>query len=315
MIVTVTLNPAVDKTVETDRLVHGGLNRIGQVRVDAGGKGINVSKTIRELGGQSLAVGFLGGNSGKVITSALDERGISHDFIRVEGETRTNTKVAEADGTVTELNEPGPAIGEEQIVQLLKKLETYAGPETLFVLSGSVPAGVDSHIYSRIIQLVHERGAKVLLDADGEPFCHALSRKPDMIKPNHVELQEYARCDHPASADELLGTARKLRENGTETVMVSMGAEGAMLVRGAYEAFSPALPVKVQSTVGAGDAMAAALAYAWEKKFGDEETFRLCMAVSAGAVMTAGTQPPGRDTVDMLMKQVSVRRIEIPVVP
>ena len=143
MIITVTMNPAIDKTVEIDELVPGGLNRIRKVEYDAGGKGINVSKTIRELGGTSIATGFLGGNAGKTIQNVLDEKAIKNDFIQVEGETRTNTKVFEKNGAVTELNEPGPIITKEQTETLLKKLEGYANEHTLFVLAGSIPAGVD----------------------------------------------------------------------------------------------------------------------------------------------------------------------------
>ncbi|NBH83302.1 1-phosphofructokinase [bacterium C-53] len=309
MIITVTLNPAIDKTLETDRLVSGGLNRIRNVHSDAGGKGINVSKTIRELGGESIATGFLGGESGKIISSALNKRGISNDFIWVGNETRTNTKVVEDDGTVTEFNEPGPVIAEEQIEQLLCKLSEWAGKNTLVVLSGSAPRGMDTYIYARIIRLLHERGAKVLLDADGELFSKSFSSRPDMMKPNRMELEQFAQYGHHASMEELLCSSREFRDAGTETVLISMGAEGALFARGAYEAFAPALPVQICSTVGAGDAMAAALAFAWEKKFGAEETFRLCMAVSAGAVMTNGTKPPDRGTVDRLMEKVSISRI------
>ena len=122
MIVTVTMNPAIDKTVDIDALERGGLNRIQKVEYDAGGKGINVSKTIRELGGTSIAAGFLGGNAGRTIEAVLNEKGIQNDFIWVDGETRTNTKVFEKSGEVTELNEPGPQILEEQVEQLIKKL-------------------------------------------------------------------------------------------------------------------------------------------------------------------------------------------------
>ena len=195
MIVTVTMNPAIDKTVDIDALERGGLNRIKKVEYDAGGKGINVSKTIRELGGTSVAAGFLGGNAGRTIESVLNEKGIQHDFIWVEGETRTNTKVFETTGEVTELNEPGPEISPAQMEQLIKKLEEYAGAETLFILAGSIPHGVDKGIYAEIIRRVHAHGAKVLLDADGELFRNALDAGPDLIKPNRVELEEFAGYD------------------------------------------------------------------------------------------------------------------------
>ncbi len=303
-IVTVTMNPAIDKTVEIERLVPGALNRITRVEYDAGGKGINVSRTIRELGGESTAVGFLGGNAGKAIEAVLDEKGIRHDFIRVEGETRTNTKVFERDGTVTELNEPGPVISGRQMRELMELLMGYAGERTLFVLSGSVPKGVDQDIYAKIIHMAHERGAGVLLDADGALFAGGMRERPDLVKPNAAELAEYAGYKGEASRGELLLAARSLRRTGTGTVAVSMGKEGALFLMEDYEVFCPALPVKAHSTVGAGDAMAAALALGWSRGLGAEETVRLGMAASAGAVTAIGTKPPSLALVEELMGKV-----------
>ena len=309
MIITVSMNPAIDKTVEVSRLLPGGLNRILKVEYDAGGKGINVSKTIRELGGESIATGFLGGNAGKTIENVLNERNIQNDFIWVDGETRTNTKVFEENGEVTELNEPGPIIGEEQMKKLMNKLEEYADENALFILAGSIPNGVDKHIYAKIIRLVHTNGAKVLLDADGELFRNSLAAGPDMIKPNRVELEEYAGIDYRASDEEILQMARDLLAKGMKTVAVSMGKSGAMIVREGFEVRCPALSVKAHSTVGAGDAMVAALAYSWDQNLDDEETVRLCMAASAGAVTTIGTKPPTKELVDELKKQVILERI------
>lgn len=309
MIVTVTMNPAIDKTVDIDTLERGGLNRIKKVEYDAGGKGINVSKTIHELGGTSIAVGFLGGNAGRTIESVLKEKGIQTDFIWVEGETRTNTKVFEKSGEVTELNEPGPKISEGQIEQLIQKLEGYADAQTLFILAGSIPNGVDQGIYAQMIKRVHAHGAKVLLDADGELFRHALDAGPDLIKPNRVELEEFAGYDYRASVEELLQTAKSLKSKGIATVAVSMGKSGAMFVRDGYEVKCPALSVKAHSTVGAGDAMVAALAYAWDQKLDDEQTVRMCIATSAGAVTTIGTKPPTRELVDELMQQVVIESL------
>lgn len=309
MIITVTMNPAIDKTVEIDQLLPGGLNRIRKVEYDAGGKGINVSKTIRELGGTSIATGFLGGNAGKTIQSVLDKKEIGNDFIQVDGETRTNTKVFEKNGAVTELNEPGPVISEDQIHALLQKLEDYADDHTLFVLAGSIPAGVDRNIYAEITRLVHKKGAKVLLDADGELFRNSLEAVPDIIKPNRVELEEYAGFDYRASLEELLDLARKICQKGIGTVAVSMGKSGAMLVKDGYEVRCPALSVKAHSTVGAGDAMVAALAYSWDQGLDDDALTRLCIAASAGAVTTIGTKPPTRELVDQLAEQVIIERI------
>ncbi len=308
MIVTVTFNPAVDKTVEIERLERGGLNRIKRIELDVGGKGINVSKTIRELGGESIAVGFLAGNTGRMIERALGEMGIRTDFIYVDGETRTNTKVIEADGVVTELNEAGAAIDRGKIDALLEKLEGYADENALFVLAGSVPSGVDKMIYADIIRLVHKKGACVLLDADGELFKNALEACPEMIKPNREELEEYVghKCENTG---ELVQAAGRLSRKGIGLVAVTMGSDGAIIAKGDCVVKSRALSVEAHSTVGAGDAFVAALAYAWENGIGDDEMMRLCMAASAGAVTTVGTKPPAKELVERLKKEVVVERV------
>lgn len=306
MIVTVTMNPAIDKTVDIEKMEHGGLNRIQHVELDAGGKGINVSKTIKALGGTSVAAGFLGGKAGETIEGVLKEYGIKTDFVYVDGETRTNLKVVEKNGEVTELNEPGPEVTEEQVELLLKKLEQYANEDTLFVLAGSIPKGVDKNIYKVITERVHEKGAKVLMDADGELFVHALEAAPDMVKPNRVELEAYFKLDYLASEEELAAMGKKLLENGSELVAISLGKMGAMFLTEGKRIRCPGLTVKAHSTVGAGDAMVAALAYSWDEKMELEDRIRLGMATSAGAVTTVGTKPPAREVVDELAKRVEI---------
>jgi 1-phosphofructokinase len=310
MIVTVTMNPAIDKTVEMDTLICGGLNRIRSVEYDAGGKGINVSKTLHELGGDSIAIGFLGGNNGRTIERVLKEKGIPADFVWVDGETRTNTKICEKNGNLTELNEPGPVICEENLRELLEKIDTYAQEDTLFVLSGSVPSGIEKDIYADIITHVHGKGAKVLLDADGELFAQALPACPDMIKPNRAELEAYAGSDALVAEADIIKYAKGFVEQGIENVVISMGKEGALFFLGGYSVKCPVLPVEAHSTVGAGDAMVAALACAWEQGLSKEETVRLCMAASAGAVMTEGTKPPKENLVNTLKTKVVFEQTE-----
>lgn len=309
MIVTVTMNPAIDKTVEIDAFEHGGLNRIKTVVYDAGGKGINVSKTIKELGGKTLATGFLGGNAGRTIANILYEQGIETDFVWVDGETRTNTKIFEENGTLTELNETGPVVPPEKLAELMTKLENLAGKDVLFVLSGSIPDEVSKDIYGEITQMAHSKGASVILDSDGELFRNSIEAIPDIIKPNRVELEEYLGKEDNATDEELLKIAEDFVKKGIKTVAISMGRDGAIILHDGKRVKCPVLNVKAHSTVGAGDAMVAALAYAWENKLSHEETIKMCMAVSAGAVTTIGTKPPSRKLVDELMKQVIVETV------
>lgn len=310
MIVTVTMNPAIDKTVDVENFEAGGLNRILRSVSDAGGKGINVSKTICELGGKSIATGFIGGGAGGKIKGVLKEWGIPEDFVEVEGETRTNTKVVDPVIGVTELNEPGPQVGEKEVEQLLKKLEGYANDDTLFVLAGSIPAGVDKGIYREIIYRVHKKGAKVLLDADGELFAQSLAAAPDMIKPNRDELEKYYGLDYRPGEKELIELGKKFLDRGISRITISLGQMGALFISKEKVYKADALSVKAHSTVGAGDAMVAATAYGWDHKMSMEDTAKLSVAASAGAVTTIGTKPPKRELVDELEKQVMLKPVE-----
>ncbi len=306
MIVTVTMNPAIDKTVDIGKFERGDLNRIKRVVIDAGGKGINVSRTIRELGGESIATGFVGGTSGTIIRQVLADLGLRTDFVDVKGETRTNLKVVEETGEVTELNEPGPEVSKEQLKDLLNRLDGYANPDTLFVLAGSIPAGIPTDIYRKITEQVHQKGAKVLLDADGTLFSESLKGKPDMLKPNRSELERYYQMDYRASEQELISMGEKLLDHGASMAAISLGQMGAIFLTKEKRYRCPGLRVKAHSTVGAGDALVAAMAYSWDEKLPLETCIRLCMGASAGAVTSIGTKPPHRSLVDELVRQVEL---------
>lgn len=311
MIVTVTMNPAIDKTVdlESGKFEHGGLNRLKNIVLDAGGKGINVSKTIHELGGETIAAGFIGGSGGETIKKVLKEYGIRTDFVEVDGETRTNTKVVEPKGFVTELNEAGPVISEEKLEELTEKLLGYAAEDTLFVFAGSIPGGMPKTIYKELIEKVHEKGAKVFLDADGELFVNALEAKPDIIKPNRAELEEYTKADYRLSESDLIKIGDGFLQDGIGTVVISLGQMGALFLTKDKKVKCPAVEVKAHSTVGAGDAMVAALSYGIDQKMEFEQCVKLGVATSAGAVTTVGTKPPKRALVDELADRVIIEEI------
>lgn len=305
MIVTVTMNPAIDRTVTLPVFMHGGLNRIQQMETDIGGKGINVSKAIRAFGGHSAAIGLAGGRNGEMIERILQKMGIHTEFVPLNAETRYNIKVVENNGSVTELNEPGPEVGREQIEALLRILESYAGKETVFVLAGSLPRGVPADIYADMIAIAHAQNAKVILDTDGEAFRLALKAKPDMIKPNRAELEAlYGVYD--INQEKLRGLGEELLRDGIEKVVISLGEEGALFLEQGKALYGKGLCVKACSTVGAGDAMTAAMAYAWEKKFTMEQYAAFAMAASAGAVTTIGTKPPSKEMIDALLKKVEL---------
>lgn len=306
MIVTVTMNPAIDKTLELDVFSHGGLNRIKNSVSDAGGKGINVSKTIRSIGGETIATGFLGLGQSQVILDCLEKENIKNDFVFVDGITRTNTKVVEKDGTLTELNEQGMTVPRDKIGDLIEKLMGYAKEDTLFILAGSIPKGVDTDIYARITNAVKEHGAKVFVDADGELFVKALEAAPSIIKPNEVELCEYFGYKDEADEAVIIDFGKRLLEKGIDTIAISRGSKGAVFLTKDKVIRCDGLKVEARSSVGAGDAMVAALSYAISKNMSFEDSIRLSVATSAGAVTTVGTKPPSRELIDELVKQVVI---------
>ena len=315
MIITLTLNPALDKTARVDVMKPNALNRLRDITLNAGGKGVNVSAMIRSLGGESIAVGFAGGGAGEELLSLITQKGLCADFVPVSAATRTNLKVIDNDGTLTELNEPGPHISGDEWVALERKLAGLVKKGSTVVLSGSLPVGLGKDTYKKLSAMMRQIGAMVFLDADSEAFRLALENGPDTIpdyiKPNRFELLQYfgiADDDHVTEVC-LVELCRSLLGKGIKLVALSMGGEGAIFAdkNGVWR--SPAVPVDLRSTVGAGDSMTGALVYGFVNALPDEQCFALAMAASAGACATEGTNPPDRALVDKLLEQTRIERI------
>ncbi|MDQ0359323.1 1-phosphofructokinase [Breznakia pachnodae] len=306
MIITVTMNPAIDKTAVVDELVVGGLNRLEQTMMNAGGKGINVSKTIQALGGESLATGFIAGTNGAFIKESLDQLSIDNDMVEVAGNTRVNLKVLNKDMDLTELNEEGPYIDEVALRALVDKIVKHASKNDYVVLSGSVPGSVPKDIYAKLIKQLKQNKIKVILDADGDLFAHAIEEVPNVIKPNKYELCKYYEISEDCKNDEIVKLGKALLDKGMQLIAISMGKEGALFIDSEHTAMVKGLKVDAHSSVGAGDAMVAAIAYGLEQELSFEELVKLAVATSAGAVMTKGTQPASKEQVKELMKEVEI---------
>jgi 1-phosphofructokinase len=315
MIVTLTLNPALDKTAAVDTMRANALNRLRDVRLDAGGKGVNVSAMIRALGGESVAVGFAGGGAGEELLSLVAKKSLLADFVRIASITRTNLKVMDARGELTELNEPGPAISAAEWDEMERKLSAYAKEGNTVVLSGSLPAGLGADTYRKLTGLLRRRGAAVFLDADGEALKLALDAPPhevpDYIKPNRYELLQYFGMtdDESVTETKLSELCRTLLDKGVKLVALSMGEAGAMFVNRNGVWRSAGLKITVRSTVGAGDSMTGALVHGFEQGLSDEQCFALAIAASAGACTTEGTNPPDRALVEELVTKTRIEKI------
>ena len=251
-----------------------------------------------------IAVGIIGDENRDEYLSLLQEFDLKIDFLETTGKTRVNTKIVEENGTVTEHNEVGPYVGEETVNQLIKRLIQYANEETVFVLSGSVPLGVPETIYMELIKILHEKGAKIFLDADGKLFSYGLCANPDIIKPNREELARYCGTSEDLSENEMIDAAEHFLNGGVGVVIISLGSDGAYFFTKEKRLKIPAVLVKSQSTVGAGDAMVGAFCYGMEQGLSFEECARLAIATSVGAVETVGTKPPKKERVEELYKRI-----------
>ena len=309
MIYTVTLNPALDKTVEISGFAPGQVNRIHALRTDPGGKGINVSKVVQSLGGQSTAFGILAGQTGREIEKALVAEGISCCFSYGAGQTRCNLKIVDTlNGTTTDINEPGAPISVQMLQELLQKLLQRLCPEDIVVLSGSVPPQTPEDIYASWTQACGKKGAKVFLDADGPLLQNGIRGIPWLVKPNRAELEAW--MGHPLETEaSLLEAGRALLQQGISQVVISLGAEGALFLwnEEAYRGWGISVPVR--STVGAGDSMMAALALGTQYKLEKNQLMKFALAVSAANVMCSGTQAADLDAVQELLPRARVEKI------
>lgn len=309
MIYTVTLNPALDKTVEIPGMALDTVNRITEMRTDPGGKGINVSKVIAKLGGESCAVGILGGESGKMLEKLLEGEPFATRFRFVEGQTRTNIKIIDREGhTNTDINEPGLTVTDADLDALLHELLAELRPGDIVVLAGSLPKGAPQDTYRTWTAACKKAGARVFLDADGALLAEGLKAAPYLIKPNDDELSRLA-GKKLETLEELTAEGRRLLERGIERVVISLGGRGALYLRKGSTIYAEGLRVPVGSTVGAGDSVVAALAYAEAQGLSEEEAVRLSTAAGAANVMCSGTQAAEREAVEALLPKVRFSRL------
>jgi 1-phosphofructokinase len=289
MIATVTLNPAVDKTITVPRFAVGKTNRGRVERVDPGGKGVNVAQALKHLGCPAVASGFLAGNHGRDIAEALAAEGVPTDFIHLPGETRVNLKIIDpVAGAETEINEPGFEVGAEHLARMARKVEELAGRCAVVVFSGSLPPGAPQDTYAALIRVAKSRGARTVLDADAGALRSGMTACPDLIKPNRAEAEEALQASIDGERG-LAQAARRLLALGPGAVVISLGAEGSLFASpaGLLRARTPA--VKTGSTVGAGDAMVAALAYALLRRLPPGEALRLAAAAGAATATMRGS--------------------------
>ncbi|MPQ42734.1 1-phosphofructokinase [Clostridium tarantellae] len=251
MIYTLTLNPSIDYIVHVDDLQLGKVNRTTDDTKFPGGKGINVSRILSNLGVNNIALGFLGGFTGEFIENTLNKLNIKTDFIKVNGDTRINVKLKSNEET--EINGTGPYISKENLNALMKKLNCLKENDIL-VLAGSIQSSLPSDLYLQIQKSVKNKGVKVVVDTSGDALIEAIKNKPFLIKPNNHEIEEIFKTKIK-SMDELINYGRLLVEMGSENVIISMAGDGAILLNKEGVFFGNAPKGTVQNSVGAGDSL------------------------------------------------------------
>jgi len=300
MIYTITLNPALDHFLDVEELRVDDANRVKRECLYAGGKGIDVSRAIRHLGGDSMALGFIGGHTGQAMVALLKAEGVTCYFTPIVQETRRNIIVTtQRCGTQTMLNSPGPVVSRDEWAAFLTHLKLLDLQDAYVVVGGSLPVGVPSDAYGQIVEVVQARGARALLDADGLCLKSGLRARPFAIKPNVNELRRLTGKPLRSEAD-ILRAAERVHRAGVEVVMVSRGAKGVVLIgrQERYRATPPA--VTVRSTVGAGDSTVAGFVFTHAAGKGLEECVRVATAAGTAATLVPGNQ---------LCREADVRRL------
>ncbi len=285
-VLTVTLNPALDLTVQLPALRLGEVNRSDNLQAHAAGKGLNVAQVLADLGHQLTVTGFLGEANAQPFEQLFAARGFADEFVRVAGETRSNIKLAEADGRITDINGPGLEVGAAQREELLARLERMVPGHELVVVAGSLPRGVELPWFVELLQRLARLGARVALDTSGAALREGLALSPWLIKPNEEELAQ-ARGLDPADAQALADEARRLNAR-IEHVVMSQGAAGVSWFSPAAAWHAQPPKVRVVSTVGAGDSLLAGMLHGLLAGWPAERTLAHATAIAAQAVGQIG---------------------------
>ena len=301
MVYTVTFNPSLDYIVSVEGFQMGKTNRTAKEQMLPGGKGINVSTVLKNLGIPNIALGFSSGFTGEEIKRRVEEMGLASDFINLQnGYSRINVKMKDFDGT--EINGQGPDISPSETEKLLEKLDGLKEGDVL-VLAGSIPRTMPDSIYSDILRRLDGKGILTVVDATGELLLHVLEYSPFLIKPNNHELGEIFQVKLETRED-VVPYARKLQEKGARNVLVSMAGQGAVLLDEMGQVHMlPAPKGKLVNAVGAGDSMVAGFLAGWLTKKDYEYAFR--MGISAGSASAFSENLATKKEIEEVYRQVS----------
>ena len=309
MIYTLTLNPALDRTLIVTELRFEDANRVQKEYRYAGGKGIDVSRVINELGGDSITLGFIGGYDGIELEGRLINEGINCDFIRISEETRINIFIEEEQtGKRTSLHAKGPEVSPSELATLYNKIKNLTPKPSWFVMSGSLPLGISNNIYAQFTHLMRNSGAKVFLDSDGLPLKKGIEAIPFAVKPNLFELERLAKKKF-RSIKQIVLFGKKLITKGIRYVLISLAEEGMVLI--SEQEILKAIPpqVKVESTIGAGDASVAGFIHSYEEGMSIDKCLKTAVACGTATVLTPGTALCKKKDVEKIIEKCSIEKL------
>ncbi len=309
MIITVTINPAIDRTLSVDRLAFEDRAYIKSTHETAGGRGINSSVVVHSFGGETLAVLTSGGDSGKRLEGLLGGFGFPIAVVPIERETRTNLTVTDRHGLTVNLNEIGPEMSKTEVASVERRVRQALEKASWLLVCGSIPPGVPAEFYARLIALARKKRVKSLLHADGDALREGIEAKPTVVTPNQQEAERLLGRTL-LTRTHYIEAAERIRRMGAESVTLLLGSRGAV---GAYaDGVIEALPPRVDAVcpIGAGDAMGAAYSLALERKDDPADALRWGVAAGTATVRLAGMQFAGLEETREIYRAVEVRRVE-----
>jgi 1-phosphofructokinase family hexose kinase len=309
LIVSLTINPAIDRTISVDRLAFEDRAYINSSRESAGGRGINASWVIHTFGGETMAVLISGGVTGKRLEALLQERGLRSVLVPVKNAIRTNLTITDKHGLTVHLNEAGPTLTKADVARVEQAVRETLDHASWLMICGSITPGVPATFYGRLISMAREKKVKTLLHTTGEALRHGIEERPTVVTPNHQEAERLLGRTL-LTRTHYLEAAERIRIMGPESVLLSLGSRGAV---GAFkDGLMEALPPRVDAVcpIGAGDALAAAYTWAMEGKKNPAEALRWGVAAGTASARLPGMNFASLEQTKDMLRQVELKRAE-----
>jgi len=309
LIVTLTINPAIDRIISVDRLAFEDRAYINSIRESAGGRGINSSCVIHAFGGETMAVLISGGRSGKRLEGLLKARGMRYALVPVKSAIRTNLTITDKHGLTVNLNEAGPTLRKADVTRVEQAVRETLDHASWLMICGSIPPGVPSTFYGRLISMARQKKVKTLLHTNGEALRHGIEERPTVVTPNHQEAERLLGRTL-LTRTHYLEAAERIRTMGAEQVVLSLGSRGAV---GAFkDGLIEALPPRIDAVcpIGAGDALSAAYTWSMERKKNGPESLRWGVAAGTASARLPGMNFASLEQTQDMFGQVELRRAE-----